>query len=121
MTHILSFLDAASLVNSELVSRQWCRCASDSLVWKSVVLNDFRLQVSNLLDAGEVLHQSGAGFGKTGPGQDWKKMWKARKSLDQRWSEGYAAAIYLEGHSDSVYCVQFDEYDRSIQIRSSFC
>ena len=37
-------------------------------------------------------------------------MWRARKALNQRWQKGRAAAIYLDGHSDSVYCVQFDEY-----------
>ena len=36
-------------------------------------------------------------------------MWKTRKALQQRWRDGYAAAIYLEGHTDSVYCVQFDD------------
>lgn len=36
-------------------------------------------------------------------------MLKARKELQSRWKNGKAAAIYLEGHTDSVYCVQFDE------------
>jgi hypothetical protein len=53
----------------------------------------------------------GLGLGKTGADQDWKSMWRARKALHQRWHDGHAAAIYLDGHSDSVYCVQFDEYD----------
>ena len=50
-------------------------------------------------------------------------MWRARKALQQRWIDGYAAAIYLEGHTDSVYCVQFDEdkiltgsRDRTVRI-----
>lgn len=51
-----------------------------------------------------------AGLGKRVPDQDWKRMWKARKTLQQRWQKGYAAAVYLDGHTDSVYCVQFDEY-----------
>lgn len=33
-----------------------------------------------------------------------------RRNLDQRWKDGKAAAIYLKGHADTVYCVQFDEY-----------
>lgn len=37
-------------------------------------------------------------------------MWRARKALNRRWKNAYAAAIYLDGHSDNVYCVQFDEY-----------
>lgn len=51
----------------------------------------------------------GSGLGNAGPNQDWKSIWRARKALNQRWQEGHAAAIYLDGHSDSVYCVQFDE------------
>ena len=50
-------------------------------------------------------------------------MWKARKLLQSRWADGHAAAIYLEGHQDTVYCVQFDEHkiltgsrDRTIRI-----
>jgi len=50
-------------------------------------------------------------------------MCRARKALKQRWTNGHAAAIYLEGHTDSVYCVQFDEAkiltgsrDRTIRI-----
>ena len=41
--------------------------------------------------------------------RDWKGMWKVRKALHSRWADGYAAAIYLEGHQDTVYCVQFDK------------
>lgn len=44
------------------------------------------------------------------PKQDWKKIFALRRTLEGRWKEGKAAAIYLHGHKDSVYCVQFDEY-----------
>lgn len=37
-------------------------------------------------------------------------MFFVRRALDQRWKDGQAAAIYLQGHEDSVYCSQFDEY-----------
>ena len=65
----------------------------------------------------------GHGLGKASSRQEWKSMWRARKALQQRWIDGYAAAIYLEGHTDSVYCVQFDENkiltgsrDRTVRI-----
>jgi hypothetical protein len=51
-----------------------------------------------------------SGLGKSIPNQDWKKMYLTRRALDQRWKDGKAAAIYLQGHQDSVYCSQFDEY-----------
>lgn len=60
----------------------------------------------------QAIPESSTGFQIGGQGlasQDWKRMWKTRKALDQRWTDGHAAAIYLEGHYDNVYCVQFDE------------
>jgi hypothetical protein len=42
--------------------------------------------------------------------------------LERNWLEGAAEPIYLNGHTDSIYCVQFDElvtlskYMQSIQF-----
>lgn len=109
MAQILSYLDAESLMCSELVSRRWHSSASSHLIWRDV----FRREYSSVSQAASLQpsqpRKAGHGLGTKAPGQDWKKIWKARKTLDARWMDGYAAAIYLEGHSDSVYCVQFDE------------
>ena len=53
-------------------------------------------------------------------------MFKARDALEANWLKGPKAAgkaIYLSGHTDSVYCVQFDEEkiitgsrDRTIRV-----
>ena len=113
MTHVLSFLDAQSLVQAELISRGWYQIASSRHAWKQVYRTEFE-------DAG---HGNLAIHERQVPSQDWKSMWKTRKALDQRWLDGYAAAIYLEGHTDSVYCVQFDREkivtgsrDRTVRI-----
>ncbi|KAL8735440.1 MAG: hypothetical protein Q9181_002838 [Wetmoreana brouardii] len=120
---ILSYLDAHSLVNSELVSRQWHTCASDPLMWKRVFLNDFRPKSQTIPENSTDYPIGGRGLGSAEANQDWKRMWKTRKALHQRWTDSHAAAIYLEGHYDSVYCVQFDEEkfltgsrDRTIRI-----
>ena len=109
VAQILSYLDAESLIHSELVSRRWHSSASSHLIWRDV----FQREYSSVSQAASLQpsqpRKAGPGLGKNTPGQDWKKIWKARKTLDARWMDGYAAAIYLEGHSDSVYCVQFDE------------
>lgn len=109
VAQILSYLDAKSIIHSELVSRRWHSSASSHLIWRDV----FQREYSNVSQAASLQPsqpcKAGPGLGKNTPGQDWKKIWKARKTLDARWMDGYAAAIYLEGHSDSVYCVQFDE------------
>jgi F-box and WD-40 domain protein 1/11 len=52
---------------------------------------------------------AGKGLGVVKPGQDWKMMFKARLALQKRWNKGVAARIDLTGHTDSVYCVQYDE------------
>lgn len=110
---MLSFLDAQSLVQAELISRGWYQIASSRHAWKHVYCTEF-------VNAG---HEDRAVQERLVLGQDWKSMWRTRKALDQRWLDGYAAAIYLEGHTDSVYCVQFDRdkivtgsRDRTVRI-----
>lgn len=113
MAHVLSFLDAQSLVQAELISRGWYRIASSRHAWKQAYCVDF----------GNDNNSDLAGQDRQATGQDWKNMWRTRKALNQRWLDGHAAAIYLEGHTDSVYCVQFDRQkivtgsrDRTVRI-----
>jgi len=119
MAHILAYLDATSLQKSELVSRDWNQVASSHPVWRQVFWAEF-LGANGL---GNVNDRSLPGYPAGKPRQDWKCMWRARKALNQRWVDGHAAAIYLEGHTDSVYCVQFDRdkiltgsRDRTVRI-----
>lgn len=88
--HILSFLDHQSLVNCESVSHQWLNAARDRHVWRNVFRDEH-------------------GPWRSRPGNDWKKMFKVRQELNHRWQKGQVTAKYLKGHTDSVYCVQFDE------------
>lgn len=113
MSHVLSYLDASSLLQAELVSRDWFQLASSRHIWKQIFRTEFHESVSGNVAKHE----------RTPHHQDWRAMWKARKALHQRWLDGYAAAIYLEGHTDSVYCVQFDKdkiltgsRDRTVRI-----
>jgi F-box and WD-40 domain protein 1/11 len=60
------------------------------------------------------------------PNQEWRSMYKARVELDRNWRAGATdagKAVYLSGHTDSVYCLQFDEEkiitgsrDRTIRV-----
>ena len=74
-------------------------------MWRNLFGSEF----GRASPAREVSQSGGLGYGTLRLDQEWKKMWKARKALQQRWNDGCAAAIYLEGHTDTVYCVQFDE------------
>jgi len=107
--HVISFLDAASLMKAELVSRRWYGTAHSYHSWRHVFWREHgTTYLSHLRDV-PASQVGGLGLGKRRPDQKWKQMWKVRKLLNARWQYGQAAAVYLEGHKDSVYCVQFDE------------
>jgi F-box and WD-40 domain protein 1/11 len=40
---------------------------------------------------------------------DWKDLYRIKQTLEKNWRAGEATPIYLNGHLDSIYCVQFDE------------
>lgn len=40
---------------------------------------------------------------------DWTKLYKDRYALEKRWEEGKPKSDWLTGHTDSVYCLQFDK------------
>ncbi|KAK2812808.1 hypothetical protein FQN50_001137 [Emmonsiellopsis sp. PD_5] len=107
MAHILSFLDADTLSRAELVSHAWRKQASSHHVWREVFRREYRRRPQSAKSCSG--QPKSMGLGRTRPNQNWKKMFAVRRSLENRWKEGKAAAIYLHGHKDSVYCVQFDE------------
>lgn len=110
-TVILSNLDAHSLVRAECVSKAWQEAASCPHVWKKVFLRRFEPEV-HVSPTPITMGGPGVGKFKNGkplPGQDWKKMYKVRMTINRRWRGCSPSAIYLNGHTDSVYCCQFDE------------
>ncbi|KAJ5103438.1 hypothetical protein N7532_003967 [Penicillium argentinense] len=120
MAQVLSYLDPVSLMNAESVSGRWNQQASSPYVWKHVFRSAYpQRPVSSTATKKKQSH----GLGKSIPNQDWKRMLLVRRTLEQRWKQGKAAAIYLHGHTDSVYCAQFDEKkivtgsrDRTIRV-----
>ncbi|KAF2175666.1 WD40 repeat-like protein [Zopfia rhizophila CBS 207.26] len=124
-TIVLSNLDAPTLASAERISRAWKEAASSPHVWRSVFLRKFEPEVHV---SPTPIMMGGAGIGrfhngKPAPGQDWKTMYKVRSTINRRWGIGTPSAIYLNGHTDSVYCCQFDENkiitgsrDRTIRV-----
>lgn len=93
-------------MKSELVSHAWYSQASSPHVWKHA----FRGAYSRRPGSSTAMKKKqSAGLGKNVPSRDWKRMYLVRQALEHRWKQGKAAAIYLHGHTDSVYCAQFDE------------
>jgi F-box and WD-40 domain protein 1/11 len=110
-TMILANLDAPSLIRAECVSRQWREAASSPHVWKFAFLRRFEPEIHV---SPTPIMMGGAGIGKfkngkPAPAQDWKKMYQVRMTINRRWRGCSPSAIYLNGHTDSVYCCQFDE------------
>lgn len=124
-TTVLSNLDATSLVSAERVSRSWHEHASSPHVWRNVFLRKYEPEVHV---SPAPIQMGGLGVGRMAgsnpaPAQNWKKMLQARSEINRRWKTGSPAAIYLNGHTDSVYCCQFDENkaitgsrDRTIRV-----
>jgi F-box and WD-40 domain protein 1/11 len=110
-TMVLANLDGPSLVRAECVSRLWQEAASSNHVWRNVFLRKFEPQV-HVSPTPIMMGGPGIGKSKNGkpvPNQDWKKMYKVRMTTSRRWKGCSPSAIYLNGHTDSVYCCQFDE------------
>lgn len=106
MESILSFLDVESLTHVALVSQKWHDLCQSQAVWKRIFYRDYGSKLPCPLPD----FPAAAGLGKNTPGQDFRKLFQVRTLIDKRWKNGEAAAIYLNGHKDSVYCAQFDEH-----------
>jgi F-box and WD-40 domain protein 1/11 len=114
-------LDEASLVNASRVSKAWRAHATSNAVWKDFFLRKF---TPTKAGRSSYLQMGGLGLGKLEKvAQDWYRMAKARVELERSWVRANPAATYFCGHTDSVYCCQFDEEkiitgsrDRTIRV-----
>ncbi|GJN69226.1 F-box and WD40 domain-containingprotein [Purpureocillium lilacinum] len=105
--HVLSFLDAAVLTRACRVCRDWQRIVENQHVWRESCLREM---TSTFATSGPVQPGTGLGIPLALPSNDWRKIYQARHELNLRWKSGKARPTYLNGHSDSIYCLQFDEH-----------
>ena len=120
---ILAHLDPESLKASQRVAKSWSRIAKDPLIWRAQYLQQYEKQT---YVSPAPIQIGGAGTGiPNQPMQHWELMHDARRRIDKNWTRGDQGGkgIYLAGHTDSVYCVQFDEQkiitgsrDRTIRV-----
>ncbi|KAI1162295.1 quinon protein alcohol dehydrogenase-like superfamily [Nemania serpens] len=104
---VLAYLDAFQLGAASQVSRLWNRVIQDQYIWRQSFLREKTHTYATSLP---VQPGVGAGVPALRPGNDWQNIYKAREELDRRWKIGtQARAVYLNGHLDSIYCLQFDE------------
>jgi F-box and WD-40 domain protein 1/11 len=120
---VLSHLDPASLKACQRVARSWARIAKDPLIWRAQYLKQHEKQT---FVSPAPIQIGGVGTGiPNKPMQHWELMHDARRRIDKNWTRGDQGGkgVYLAGHTDSVYCVQFDEQkiitgsrDRTIRV-----
>lgn len=121
---IFEMLDAEDLRQAQHITRRWCRLANMTSVWRSIFLRKWGREIHT--DPAPI-QVGGQGVGVPNkPNQKWQRMHEAREELEKNWRRGQrdaGKATYLAGHTDSVYCVQFDEEkiitgsrDRTIRV-----
>ncbi|KAK4140926.1 WD40-repeat-containing domain protein [Dichotomopilus funicola] len=117
---ILALLDAPTLNTASRVSSHWNRVIKNQHIWRESFLRE---QTTTYATSGPVKPGVGLGVPQVQPSNDWKEIYRVKTELDQRWREGKARPVYLNGHTDSIYCLQFDESkiitgsrDRTIRV-----
>jgi F-box and WD-40 domain protein 1/11 len=104
--HILAHLDQKTLRDAARVSRRWFEVSETPQIWREVFV---RQQTKTYATSKPVAFGAGVGLPRFMPDNDWKDLYRIRHQLEKNWIAGTAEAIYLNGHLDSIYCVQFDE------------
>lgn len=104
---ILSELDAAGLSAASRVSRHWNLAVKNQHIWRESFLRE---KTTTYATSGPVQPGVGLGVPSIRPSCDWRQIYRVKQELDRRWQEGKTRPVYLNGHSDSIYCLQFDEY-----------
>lgn len=104
---ILAHLDHTALVKASRVSKSWQGVANSPHIWREAFIREKSktYAMSKPIQLG-----TGLGLPPFKPDNDWKDLYRIKQELERNWLEGAAEPIYLNGHSDSIYCVQFDEY-----------
>ncbi|THH30480.1 hypothetical protein EUX98_g3691 [Antrodiella citrinella] len=131
--HTLSYLDLKSVIACLSVSKTWRRLAHDNALWRRLFRNRkvdgwaLDLRKYNVQTPASLLAMSHSGLGSRHlPAQlqlDWRDLYMTRAELDQRWAgtsvvgtseDKENATVFeprmrkLSGHTDSVYCLEFD-------------
>lgn len=105
--HVLACLDAAVLTKASTVCHNWNNIIRNQHIWRESCLRE---TTTTYATSGPVMPNTGLGIPPITPTSDWKDIYRMKKELNHRWKAGKARPVYLNGHKDSIYCLQFDEY-----------
>ncbi|KAL2886507.1 putative WD repeat-containing protein all2124 [Ceratocystis lukuohia] len=118
---ILGLLEVEDLDITSAVSRTWRIATQNRHVWRETFM---RNASKTFASTGPVQPGTSRGIPYISPNTDWEKIAKARAQLDANWKAGAPnSTVVLNGHSDSIYCLQSDEdkiitgsRDRTIRV-----
>ena len=97
---IFSSLDTKSLLVCSLVCKCWKSVANANAVWRSKFFQTPYWDTVN----------GHLPYSNIGEKQlTWKFVYETRHKLEERWKSGRVEPKALKGHSDSVYCVHYNE------------
>ncbi|CEP10600.1 hypothetical protein [Parasitella parasitica] len=95
---ILSYCDEKAVFESTLVSKRWNALCRDNHLWFQLYRQHHGLiyasPASTTATAGDII--------------DYKYLYERKTQLLGRWKHGQQQMQTIMGHSDSIYCVQFD-------------
>ncbi|KAJ4141597.1 hypothetical protein NW768_000812 [Fusarium equiseti] len=118
--HVLANLDASALTKAAAVCKNWNKIVSNQHIWRESCLRE---TTTTYATSEPVAPGSGLGVPAVSPVNDWREIYRVKQELSQRWKTGKARPVYLNGHKDSIYCLQFDEHkiitgsrDKTIRI-----
>ena len=103
---ILAHLDHHGLWNTSQVSRRWAEISQSPHIWRETFIRE---KSKTYAMSKPVALGAGLGLPSFKADNDWKDLYRIKENLEQNWRDGTAEPIYLNGHLDSIYCVQFDE------------
>lgn len=103
---VMESLDHKTLLSTMMVSRRWAEVASSQHVWKKIFIRE---QSRTYATSEPLALGKGLGLPNSTPETDWMDLYRIRVQLQRNWMQGTAEAVYLSGHVDSIYCVQYDE------------
>lgn len=120
-----SFLELPDILSCLLVSLHWRTLARDNTVWRSMFLAaGWMIDIKRAHSRGWLRESSQS--------PNWHALYRNRHILERRWTNALPNSVYtpsrqrLCGHTDSVYCVEFDSTriitgsrDKSIKVWSA--
>jgi F-box and WD-40 domain protein 1/11 len=92
-TLVLQYCDLQSILAAQQVSRTWYKLTKQNQIWHSLLLQRPTWTIPTT-PTDQII--------------DYADLYRRRTALVHRWRKGQVETRYLEGHQDSVYCLQFD-------------